>query len=212
MKSRTGINKDAYALWRDSTLDDTTLQGREHSTVHSFAYPVFGAAGAQKKANHGLAGYTGEWLWYLITRDMAPGPGHAVEFLSVPGPTVSDSGGDGMIVHRVDGTAQSFVFRLWEMKKYSAKADDPANTIRGAWQQLNTKGSIYLGQMPWADRQLAADTRVFLSSVVQQWVDAQPTGSGGVSVALNTSATPQKAFHLSVSSVTCSLAEPSPHR
>ncbi|MFE2846764.1 hypothetical protein ACFXKS_25030 [Streptomyces scopuliridis] len=197
MGSRTDLDKAAYDLWHAAALAGNRLTGRDHTRVLAYAYPVFGAAAAQLKGNHGLAGYVGEWLWYLNTRDLPPEPGRSVETLTAPGSTVSDSGGDGLIIHRVDGSPQEFVFRLWEMKKYSGKADDAQGTIRGAWKQLHTKGAVYLAQMSWGDKYLVADTRVFVSSLVAQWVDAAPTGNGGVSVALNSSATPTKAFHLS---------------
>ncbi|MFE6867854.1 hypothetical protein ACFVFS_14960 [Kitasatospora sp. NPDC057692] len=196
MHSRTDVETEVYDLWRQSVLAGTKLTGRDHVRTLAFAYPVFGAAAALKKGNHGLAGYVGEWLWYLITRDLPAEPGRSVEFLTAPGPTVSDSGGDGLIIHRAEGSTRGFVFRLWEMKKYTGKANKPDGAIRKGWTQLGTKGATYLGQMSWGDKRLVPDTLEFVSSLVSQWVDAEESGNGGVSVALNASATPARAFHL----------------
>jgi hypothetical protein len=197
MRSRTDLDTVAYNLWRQAAISDTKLTGRDRDHVMAFAYPVFGAAAAQKKGNHGLAGYVGEWLWYLNTRDLPTEPEHKVELLTSPGRTVSDSGGDGLIIHQARGSSRGFVFRMWEMKKYTALADNPDGTIRKAWQQLSTKGATYLGQMSWSDKHLAPDAKVFVSSLASQWVDAEESGSGGVSVALNASAAPAEAFHSS---------------
>ncbi|MFD7757242.1 hypothetical protein [Streptomyces sp. NPDC059757] len=197
MRSRTDLDTDSYQIWRDATLGGAKLTGVNRARVHAHAYAVFDAAAVQSKGSHGLAGYVGEWLWYLNTRDLPPVPGYSVEILTSPGPTVTDSGGDGLIIHRVDGSSRGFVFRLWEMKKYSGEANNAQSTIRGAWKQLNTKGARYLAQMSWGDKYLTPDTRTFVSSLVVQWAEAAPSGSGGVSVALNASATPTKAFHLS---------------
>ncbi|WP_327687041.1 hypothetical protein [Streptomyces sp. NBC_00467] len=50
--------------------------------------------------------------------------------------------------------------------------------------------------LSWGDKLLADDTREFVGSLAEQWVDEEETAGGGVSVALNTTAIPTKAFHL----------------
>lgn len=69
----------------------------------------------------GVTGNVGEWLWYLSTRDLPPEPGRSVEILDPPSSTVTDSGPDGLVIHRVPGSERGFVFRLWEMKKFTAE-------------------------------------------------------------------------------------------
>ncbi len=194
MSSRTGLDQETYDLWRNATLANRQLTGDDQRVVYHFARPVFGTANPE---HHGVSGYVGEWMWYLLTRDLPHEPGRTVEILEPPGPTVNDSGGDGLIIHRIAGATPEFVFRLWEMKKYTAAANDVQPTIRGAWQQLNTHGATYLGQIAWADKALTADTQAFVGSMVRQWVVAAPCANGGVSVAVNAAATPTKAFHLS---------------
>jgi hypothetical protein len=196
MKGRTGTDTKAYNLWRTATLSGAPLEGTERAHVLAFATPVFAAAGNEGKKSHGLAGYVGEWLWYLLAKEAPLEPGQKVEILPTPGPTVTDSGGDGIIIHRLEGAATTFVFRLWEMKKFTAdKSTDVSPTVRGAWQQLNEKGASYLAAMSWADKHLAEDTRAFVSTLVPQWVNAAPSSNGGVSVAVNPAAAPDKAFH-----------------
>jgi hypothetical protein len=189
MLARTDMDTLAYDLWRGAVLADEKLVGADREHVLSHAAPVFEA-----NDTTGVTGYVGEWLWYLSTRDLAPEPGRSIEILDPPSSTVTDSGPDGLIIHRVEGSALGFVFRLWEMKKFTGSAAKPSDTIRGAWQQLNDNGAKYLGQMAWGGRYLAPDTRVFVSSLVRQWVDAQESGNGGVSLALNAADTPDTAF------------------
>ncbi|MEV4905267.1 hypothetical protein AB0N46_11500 [Streptomyces albidoflavus] len=194
MSFRAGLDQATYDLWRDATLAAQQLTGVDRTVVYHYARPVFGTA---NPAHHGVAGYVGEWMWYLLTRDLPAEPGRTVEFIDPPGPTVNDSGGDGMILHRIAGATPEFAFRLWEMKKYTAAANDVQPTIRGAWQQINTEGATYLGQVPWADKHLAPDAKAFVGGLVRMWVAADPRTNGGVSVALNATATPTEAFHLS---------------
>ncbi|MCW2902972.1 MAG: hypothetical protein JWO67_5237 [Streptosporangiaceae bacterium] len=189
MQARTDLDTVGYALWRDAALAGRKLTDVDREHVLSHAAPVFEANDPT-----GVTGYIGEWLWYLSTRDLAPEPGRSVEILDPPSSTVTDSGPDGLIIHRVEGSALGFVFRLWEMKKFTGTAAKPSDTIRGAWQQLNANGARYLGQVSWGGKFLAPDTRVFVSSLVRQWVTAEESGSGGVSLALNVEDTPETAF------------------
>ncbi|MER6059507.1 hypothetical protein [Streptomyces albidoflavus] len=196
MRERTGGSARTYGRWREATLNEEKLTGKDHVLVKAFAEPVFAAAAAKKKGNHGLAGYVGEWLWYLLTRDLPKDSARAVEILGPPKAAVNDGGGDGLIVYREDGTARGFSFRLWEMKKYTGEANRPDGAISKGWTQLSTKGATYLAMLSWGDKQLADDAREFVGSLAEQWVDEEESAGGGVSVALNTTAIPTKAFHL----------------
>ncbi|MFB7852667.1 hypothetical protein ACFC34_37420 [Streptomyces sp. NPDC056053] len=196
MRERTGGRPRSYGKWREATLNGVKLTGKDHLLVKHFAEPVFEAAAAKKEGNHGLAGHIGEWLWYLLTRDLPQDPARPVEILGPPKAAVNDGGGDGLIVYRENGTARGFSFRLWEMKKYTSEANKPDGAIRKGWMQLSTKGATYLGMLSWGDKLLADDTREFVGSLTEQWIDEEESASGGVSVALNTTAIPTKAFHL----------------
>ncbi|OIJ62865.1 hypothetical protein [Streptomyces mangrovisoli] len=189
MRARTDLDDHAYRLWRDNVLAGTTSSGPDHAHILLYAGPVFEANDPT-----GVTGYVGEWLWYLSTRDLPPEPGCSVEILDPPSSTVTDSGPDGLVIHRVPGSELGFVFRLWEMKKFTAEQTKASDTIRKAWQQLNTRGARYLGQISWGGRQLAPDTRVFVGSMARQWVDARESGSGGVGLAIDAADTPDTAF------------------
>ncbi|WP_145825894.1 hypothetical protein [Streptomyces sp. T12] len=192
MRARTDLDDLAYRLWRDSALAGTPLTGPDRAHVLLYAGPVFEA-----NDTTGITGYVGEWLWYLSTRDLPSEPGRSVEILDPPSSTVTDSGPDGLVIHRVPGSELGFVFRLWEMKKFTAEKTKPSDTIRKAWQQLNTWGARYLGQISWGGRELAPDTREFVASIARQWVDAKASGNGGVSIALDAEYIPDTAFERS---------------
>ncbi|MFD6113778.1 hypothetical protein ACFWG0_27220 [Streptomyces yangpuensis] len=189
MKARTDLDDLGYQLWREHVLAGTKLGGldREHVLLH--ASPVFEANDIT-----GVTGYVGEWLWYLLTRDLPPEPGRSVEILDPPKSAVNDGGPDGLVIHRVPGSELGFDFRLWEMKKFTGKAAKPAATLREAWQQLNNEGARYMGQFSWGGRALAPDLRLFIGSMPRQWVDRKESSNGGVSIALNAADAPDTAF------------------
>ncbi|WP_254898007.1 hypothetical protein [Kitasatospora sp. NA04385] len=198
MKDRTGNQPAAYSLWRHAALSGTKLTGDDRAEVLAFAIPVFKAAG--EEATNALIGYVGEWLWYLTTRELPPEADRTIEIINSPSGTVTDSGGDGIVVHRLTGAEGGFSFRLWEMKKFTAdpaKSSDVGTTIRNAWRQLGASGAEYLAMMSFADKHLSKDSHAFVSTLVRQWVQAAPSSNAGVSVALDEAAVPHQAFHLS---------------
>ncbi|THA36252.1 hypothetical protein E6R18_01510 [Streptomyces sp. A1277] len=196
MRERTAGRPRSYGKWREAALNGTKLTGTEYALVKAFAEPVFEAAAAKKEGNHGLAGYVGEWLWYLLTRDLPEDPARTVEILGPPKAAVNDGGSDGLVVYRERAGAWGFSFRLWEMKKYTGKSDDPGGVIRKGWTQLSSKGATYLGMLSWGDKLLRDDAREFVGSLAEQWVDEEESAGAGVSVALNATAIPTNAFHL----------------
>ncbi|MFE4634977.1 hypothetical protein ACFRJ1_16605 [Streptomyces sp. NPDC056773] len=195
MRDRTETDTVAYNLWRAATLAEQKLDGGDRLLVLAYAGPVFEAAGRGNLAYQGHYGYIGEWLWYLLALEEPHQDGRSIEIIPSPGHTSTDSGGDGIVIHRVSGTTTTFVFRLWEMKKFTGADNKVTPTISKAFKQLSNKGAEYLGAMAWADKHLAPETRVFVSTLVSQWLKAEPTSHAGVSVAINAAATPARAFN-----------------
>ncbi|MFE2728926.1 hypothetical protein [Kitasatospora sp. NPDC059327] len=189
MKARTDLDDLGYQLWRENVLAGTQLVGRDREHVLLHASPVFEADN-----DNGVTGYVGEWLWYLLTRDLPPEAGRSVVVLDPPKSAVNDGGPDGLVIHRVPGSELGFVFRLWEMKKVTGRTSTPAGTIAKAWKQINTEGARYMGQFSWGGRALAPDLRVFVGSMPRQWVERKESGNGGVSIALNAGDVPVTAF------------------
>ncbi|SCF57865.1 hypothetical protein GA0115256_103515 [Streptomyces sp. DconLS] len=195
MRQRCGPSPTAFPAWERATLAGRKLQGVEREVVLSFAEPVFKP---QEKAtaeeHHGVPGYVGEWLWYLLALEQPDLPDRVREYLAEPSLTVTDSGGDGLVIHRVGGAvASALMFRLWEMKKYTGGRDQISGTIKGAWDQLASSGTRYLAaQMGWAYKHVAGDVGAFVSMLPDLWANGDSRGGAGVSVATNSSATPQR--------------------
>lgn len=198
MRQRCGPSPTAFPAWRDATLNGRKLAGADREVVLAFAEPVFRPqATVAVEEHHGVPGYVGEWLWYLLALEQPDLPQRVREYLAEPSLTVTDSGGDGLVIHRSYGPgASGLVFRLWEMKKYTGGRDQLSGTIRGAWDQLASSGTRYLAaQIGYAYKYVSGDVGEFVSVLPNLWVDGDPCAGAGVSVAANNSAAPkQKAF------------------
>lgn len=199
MRQRCGPSPTAYPAWEEATLAGDKLAGTGRELVLAFAESVFKPTSATAKQEpHGVPGYVGEWLWYLLAREKPDLPELVKEYLAEPTPTVTDSGGDGLLVYRVYGRDGSTLgFRLWEMKKMTAGSDQVSGTVSGAWDQLAGSGARYLaGQMAWAYRAVVdGDVRDLIAVLPDLWLVGDPRAGAGVSVAANSSATPkQRAF------------------
>lgn len=194
MRQRCGPSPTAFPAWQEATLAGRKLDGIEREVVLAFAEPVFKPQTATSDEHHGVPGYVGEWLWYLLALEQPDLPDRVREYLAEPSMTVTDSGGDGLVIHRVSKAAASaLVFRLWEMKKYTGGRDQISATIAGAWDQLASSGTRYLAaQMGYAYKHVSGSVGEFVSILPDLWAKGHPSGRAGVSVATNTSAAPQR--------------------
>lgn len=198
MRQRCGPVHKAFRTWRDATLAGVRLSGLDRELVLAFASPVFKPQDdPDADPHHGVPGHVGEWLWYLLALEQPDLPARAREYLAEPKETVTDSGGDGLVIYRVpQASGPEFVFRLWEMKKYTGGEDSVSSTIRGAWDQLAEHGARYVtSQIAWAYKHVSADAGGFVSQLAELWLTGDPRSAAGVSVATNASAAPrQRAF------------------
>lgn len=192
MKQRCGSTAKAFDLWRQATLAGAKLAGRDRLLVEAFAEPVFNPS-LTSDTYHGVAGHVGEWLWYLLALESPDIPARVKEYLAVPKDTVSDSGGDGLIIFRATtGTGPMLMFRLWEMKKYTGAGNSISGTVTGAFKQLSEHGARYVvSQLAWAEKNVAGDVGVFVSQLVELWINGHPASGAGVSVAANATAAPK---------------------
>jgi hypothetical protein len=192
MKQRCGKTVKAFNLWRQATLAGTKLAGPERQLVAAFAEPVFNPALASD-TYHGVAGHVGEWLWYLLALESPDIPARVKEYLAVPKDTVSDSGGDGLIIFRATtGIGPMLMFRLWELKKYTGADNSISGTVTGAFKQLSEHGARYVvSQLAWAEKNVSGDVGDFVSQLVELWISGHPASGAGVSVAANATAVPK---------------------
>jgi hypothetical protein len=132
-----------------------------------------------------IEGFVAEHIWHLLTMENALTFGVPVR---VDGPdwSVTDSGGDGLAIHRVNGT---LVFRLWESKAHTADGT-VRDVVNGACRQVDSNALRYLARFSKVGQGLAdPDLQQFYGSLLELWRAAAREAGGGISVATASDAT-----------------------
>ncbi|WP_406031982.1 hypothetical protein OG801_26220 [Nocardioides sp. NBC_00163] len=180
MKARFGPAVQLYDVWREHTLDGTTIPEPDRQTIGSFVKPVFGLPGAdKKKSKDHLHGHIGEWLWHLLTKDNP-----TVRAQPAPKGDVTDSGGDGYTIYE---TANSELrFRLWESKKNTGKGS-LSTSLNQAYGQLGEHGQTYVAKIVGAYAQAsgegAAELNSFITEIPRAWTQGDVIVGAGVTLA-----------------------------
>lgn len=126
-----------------------------------------------------LEGFVAEHIWHLLIRDDALGFGWPAR---VDGPdwSVTDSGGDGLAVYRID---DALAFRLWESKAHTG-AGEVRDVINGACRQINSNALRYLARFSKVGQGLAdEELQTFYGRLPELWKNADRAAGGGISVA-----------------------------
>ena len=126
-----------------------------------------------------IEGFVAEHIWHLLTIENAGTFGPPVR---VDGPdwSVTDSGGDGLAVYRID---DSLVFRLWESKAHSGD-ESVRDVVNGACRQIDSKALRYLARYSKVGQSIQdADLQRFYGQLPQLWRDMAREAGGGISVA-----------------------------
>jgi hypothetical protein len=132
-----------------------------------------------------LEGFVAEHIWHLLTLENALAFGAPVR---VDGPdwSVTDSGGDGLAIHRVNGT---LVFRLWESKAHTADGT-VRDVVNGACRQVDSHALRYLARFSKVGQSLAdPELQRFYGSLLELWRGAARQAGVGISVATKSDAT-----------------------
>jgi hypothetical protein len=132
-----------------------------------------------------IEGFVAEHIWHLLTMENALAFGVPVR---VDGPdwSVTDSGGDGLAIHRVNGT---LVFRLWESKAHTADGA-VRDVVNGACRQVDSNALRYLARFSKVGQGLAdPELQQFYGSLLELWRAAAREAGGGISVATASDAT-----------------------
>ena len=100
--------------------------------------------------------------------------------LEGPSFNVTEPGGDGLAIWRLDG--ETFSFCLWEIKKDSSKSH-VSQTISLACRQLTTRAEKYLAKYTGiGSRQHEGELGRFYGQILDMWVDDDPSAGAGVSI------------------------------
>jgi hypothetical protein len=136
-----------------------------------------GTAAAPASDDH-LEGFVAEHIWHALTREGATG---FVCPIRVDGPdwSVTDSGGDGLSIHRVGGT---LVFRLWESKAHAANGE-VRDVVNGACRQLTSHALRYLARFSLVGQALDDDElKLFYGNLVEHWRNSSQQAGSGIAV------------------------------
>ena len=125
-----------------------------------------------------LEGFVAEHIWHLLTVENALALGNPVR-IDGPDWSVTDSGGDGLAIHRID---DSLVFRLWESKAHTGDGT-VRDVVNGACRQIGSKALRYLARFSKVGQSVAdAELQRFYGQLPQLWREGARQAGGGVSV------------------------------
>jgi hypothetical protein len=129
---------EKYNFWKSRLHMNASIPGTAQEALKAFIRPVCGLPDVPQPQDH-LEGHIAQYLWYFLSLEGFSGKD--VIRIEPPGFSPTDPGGDALIIH---GLANStFMFRLWEIKKYSGEST-VNSTIRDAYNQLSTRAVEYL--------------------------------------------------------------------
>lgn len=168
-----------YRAWKQHLDGGLEPTGSTMEALKAFIEPVFGLPEKPDSVHQDhLEGCVAEYLWYFLSLDGLSGQNIIrVEF---QGFTVTDPGGDGLIIH--GSTSTGLMFRLWEIKKCSGTST-VSSTVGNAYKQLNAMATKYLARYTAIGQEIP-NQRVadFYGQLIDLWIDASPEASVGVSI------------------------------
>ena len=168
--------------WRDVRIGRRAATAQERQRLIVFLEPHLGNPDEVRDEHDERAqGAVSEFLWYELLRHR-PESGRKIARIEGPGFAVTDPGGDGLVVYESD--SGSLTFRLWEIKKHTAKGDVSV-TVGGAHRQLNTRALSYLARYTAVSQQLTdePELRQFYATLVDKWQEEDDAVGAGVAVA-----------------------------
>jgi hypothetical protein len=186
-----------YYGWKLKVETGALLSSSTKQALLAFFRTIFGPPGDYNAvpAEH-LQGYIGQMLWFFICEERQSD--ESIVRIEPPGFKSTDAGGDGLVVHRLQG--DTLMFRLWEMKKYVPTSVNSttsvSSTIANAYTQLNANATEYLARYTAIGQELRDDPELsqFYSQLVDFWIDATEQAGCGVSVATSPHCVPNSCY------------------
>lgn len=126
-----------------------------------------------------LEGFVAEHIWHLLMIENALTLGAPIR---VDGPdwSVTDSGGDGLAIHRV---GDDLVFRLWESKAHTGEGA-VRDVVNGACRQIGSNALRYLARFSKVGQATGdEELQQFYGTLPELWRAGSGAAGGGVSVA-----------------------------
>ena len=120
-----------------------------------------------------------EALWYQVISHREETDRQLVD-VQAHNYSVTDQGGDGIVIYKTDQGI--LTFRLWEIKKHSAKGP-VRDTATKAHKQLDEKALKYLARFSGVYEQISEDElKEFYAKLVDHWQNEGPEAGAGVAV------------------------------
>lgn len=126
-----------------------------------------------------LQGFVAEHIWHLLIAENALGFGWPVR-IDGPDWSVTDSGGDGLALYRIDG---ALAFRLWESKAHTGTGE-VRDVVNRAGRQIASKALRYLARFSKVGQSFPdEELQIFYGRLPELWNNADRAAGGGISVA-----------------------------
>ena len=159
--------------------------------VATYAGIGFGPPDRDPATTDHLQGLVAELMWNRLIneREDCSGGRQLVKAHSVK-PDPLEPGGDGLVIYVVGDT---YVFRLWEIKKHDAASKPVSATIRRASKQLASRGNEYLAKLAGPETiEQGGPLGDFYANIVELWLDGSDRAGVGVSVGTSAAHAPAR--------------------
>lgn len=169
-------------LWHEARAGTRVLTAKERERLVLFLEPHLGHPDAAPVEHDERAqGSVSEFLWHELVRHRTERD-RKIARIEGPGFAVTDPGGDGLVVYET--STGRLAFRLWEIKKHTAKGDVSV-TVGNAYRQLDDRALSYLARYSGVAQQLTdrPDLRPFYATLVDKWQENDESVGAGVAVA-----------------------------
>jgi len=177
-------------LWTAARDAKVKLSDAEAQQIRVILGPDFGNPNEPPIPDH-LQGAVSEALWFEFVSNNQQAD-RTIERIEAHGYTVTDAGGDGLVVYRTD--VGDLTFRLWEIKKHTSE-QEVRDTATRAHRQLDTRALDYLARFTGVHSQLVdGELREFYSQLVDYWQQQGPEAGAGVAVSTTLAGAPRDIF------------------
>lgn len=176
------VNDNLRRSWQDKRDGKEYKSSSDGKLLAGFLSPMFGTPAELVNVEH-TQGAIAEFLWFLLFDKQDDIPYDRVR-LEGPDFRPTSSGGDGLGIYKDDNGL--YFFKLWEIKKHTAK-DSPRNKVTAAALQLDEYAISYLAQYSQVLSRHESDPEIalFYADLTRHWIDKTESAGAGLSVSSN---------------------------
>lgn len=191
VQHRTHRNAQHYAAWRTRFDGGVSPPPASATLLRALLKPAVGMADDDPEfSTEHLEGFVSEHLWYFLAKEAADW--EPVVRIEPPSFSVTDQGGDALIIHET--AAGQYMFRLWEIKKFTGQGE-VSDTVGRAYTQLDSRAMEYLARYVASEPTLRGGAlEDFYGQLMDLWIDADPAAAAGVAVSTSCEKIPDRCF------------------